>query len=256
MINIKMGIMTFQVTRRCNQICDHCCKGKMQNIDMTKEIIDQLFESNEYQITEMTHFIITGGEPTLVPDVIEYLIEKILSKNILITKNVNIFTNGLIYSEKFINSIHKLINYLKSKKECENVSINFKISNDQFHKEISEEVLEKYKKVDFVSEEWLKPFTLQKNQIQNDGNAKENNLEGTLDTSYVPSVNYILKEENTIKIRNGIVISANGNVCNEKNGCATFEMEDEFAYGNLLEESFLDIISKFQQSNNSQSSEN
>ena len=249
MINIKLGVMTFQVTRRCNQICDHCCKGPMQNIDMTKEIIDKLFNNSEYQITEMTHFIITGGEPTLVPDVIEYLIDKIINKNILITKHVNIFTNGLIYSEQFIDAIHKLINYLRSKKECENVSINFKISNDQFHKNILDEVLEKYKKVDFVSEEWLKPFILQKNQIQNDGNAKKNNLEGSLDTSYVPSANYILKEQNTIQVRNGITISANGNICSEKNACATFETEDESPYGNILKDSFLNIVEQFQSYN-------
>ncbi|MDE5865016.1 MAG: hypothetical protein K2H31_00200, partial [Lachnospiraceae bacterium] len=43
-----MEMMAFQVTRRCNQVCKHCCKGKMQKIDMTKEIIDRLFYNDKY----------------------------------------------------------------------------------------------------------------------------------------------------------------------------------------------------------------
>lgn len=245
MIQIKMGMMAFQVTRRCNQFCNHCCKGEMQNIDMSKEIVDKFFNNYEHQIIEMTHFVITGGEPTLVPDIVEYLIDKIIENDVSITQNVNIFTNGLIYNEKIIESINKLIKYLKSKENCKDVSINFKISNDQFHKDIPNDVLEKYGKVDFISKEWLKPFVLDKNQIQNDGNAKQNNLGGKLDISYVPSTNYIFREHNTIYIKNGIYVSANGNICSEKNGCETFEDEDKLAYGNILTQSFLEIITKF-----------
>ncbi|MCI8330485.1 MAG: hypothetical protein HFE04_00115 [Bacilli bacterium] len=47
-------------------------------------------------------------------------------------------------------------------------------------------------------------------------------------------------------MKNGIYISANGNICSEKNGCASFEIEDKNNYGNLLNESFLTIIRKFQ----------
>ncbi len=71
-----------------------------------------------------------------------------------------------------------------------------------------------------------------------------------LDTSYVPSNNYIFKEDNNIYIKNGICISANGNICNEKSGCSTFEEEDNSAYGNILNQSFLDIITKFPPLNN------
>lgn len=181
-------------------------------------------------------------EPTLVPSIFEYIINKIIEKNINITKHVNIFTNGILYDEKIIQSIYKLINYLHNKKECENTSINFKISNDQFHKSIPKFVLEKYKKIDFVSKEWFMPYNLS----QNDGNAKTNNLDGKLDTTSVPSINYISESSNCIQVKNGIYISANGNVCSEKNGCATFEIEDRNNYGNLLNESFLTIIKKFQ----------
>ncbi len=61
---------------------------------MTKEIIDKLFRSKDYKIVEMSHFAITGGEPTLVPDVIEYLIDTIIELDISIIDYVNSFTNG------------------------------------------------------------------------------------------------------------------------------------------------------------------
>lgn len=150
----------------------------------------------------------------------------------------------MIYNDKIVESINKLIIYLKSRQDCQNVSINFQISNDQFHKNIPKNVLEKYDKVDFVSKETLKPYVLDKRRIQNDGNAKDNNLNGTFDKSVVPAVNYISKFQDIIQIKNCIVISANGNICSERHGCSTYKEEDQLAYGNILSKSFLDIISK------------
>ena len=39
-MEINTGMLAFEVTRRCNENCLHCCKGKAESIDMTKEIID------------------------------------------------------------------------------------------------------------------------------------------------------------------------------------------------------------------------
>lgn len=61
MKKIIVGALAFQTTRRCNQNCAHCCKGKSENVDMTKEVIDNLFRSNDYKITEIRHFSMTGG---------------------------------------------------------------------------------------------------------------------------------------------------------------------------------------------------
>lgn len=36
--------LQFELTRRCNQECAHCCRGEAQNIDIKKEIIDDFFE--------------------------------------------------------------------------------------------------------------------------------------------------------------------------------------------------------------------
>lgn len=244
MYMIKMDMIAFGVTRRCNQTCAHCCKGRAQNVDLSKEIIDCLIENKDYQIQQMTHFAITGGEPTLVPSIVSYLVDKIITKGIVITKHVNIFTNGLFYSEEFIRSIYRLIEYLKANEKSKKVQVYFRISQDQFHKKIPTSILEKYKKISFVSE-GIEPYTLKQNQIQKDGNAKENQLDGTLSIENVPSINFVSKKDDTIVIKNALYISANGNVCSERYGCASFLEEDKYSYGNLLETSFLDIIHKF-----------
>ena len=52
-MKIKTGMLAFEVTRRCNETCLHCCKGKAESIDMTKEIIDKVLKSQNYKIKEM-----------------------------------------------------------------------------------------------------------------------------------------------------------------------------------------------------------
>ena len=36
--------LTFEVTRRCNLVCKHCMRGKAQNIDLSKEMVDDFFQ--------------------------------------------------------------------------------------------------------------------------------------------------------------------------------------------------------------------
>lgn len=70
MKNIKLEILAFQVTRKCNQNCLHCCKGQMQNADMSKEIVNKVLDNSECQIKEMTHLVITGGgQIELIPKI-------------------------------------------------------------------------------------------------------------------------------------------------------------------------------------------
>ena len=74
-MEIKAGMLAFEVTRRCNESCLHCCKGKAESIDMTKEIIDKVLKNPNHKIKEMKYLSIAGGEPTLVPNIVSYLID-------------------------------------------------------------------------------------------------------------------------------------------------------------------------------------
>lgn len=237
---IKTSMLAFEVTRRCNQNCKHCLRGKSQNIDMTKEIIDKLFRNKDYKIVEMSHIVITGGEPTLVPDVIEYLIDTIIELDISITDYVNCITNGLIYSEKMINSINKLMEYLKTKENCKEVQLIFELSNDQYHKRPSKEVLNQYSKLPFLDESFLKPRTRTIESTLNEGNAKENGIGGSLTYKDIMSDINIKEENNKIEIGNELFVTSNGNIV--QTGTVSFIEEDKIALGNINETSFLTIL--------------
>lgn len=241
-MDIKMNILAFEVTRRCNQSCAHCCKGPSQNIDMSKECIDSLFRNDHYKISQISYMAITGGETTLVPSLITYLIDTIIELDIAITRGVNCFTNGLLYEQDIIDSLQKLMKHLKQKKESQNVNLVFEVSNDQFHKRPSKEILEKYAKVPFLDKSFLKPRTRTIERTQNDGNAKENGIGGILTyRDFLKDIS-IKREKSILYVDGEILIAANGNVIGV--GCAPFIEEDKISLGNISNNSLLEILEK------------
>ena len=103
--------LAIEITRRCNQQCLHCSKGEPQELDISKEVIDKALE--EVSDAYIDSLRISGGEPMLVPELIEYLCNKIIEQNMSIN-NVIIFTNGTIKSEVIKSSLERLLDYLNS----------------------------------------------------------------------------------------------------------------------------------------------
>lgn len=103
----RLGI---EITRRCNKKCIHCGKGDVQNVDISKEIIDKVID--EVSGIYIDSLRITGGESMLVPEIVEYIFNKIIEKKVYINR-VNILTNGTIKSPLVIKSIKRLLLYLK-----------------------------------------------------------------------------------------------------------------------------------------------
>ena len=60
------------ITDRCNLDCAHCLRGCKRNIDMSDEII----EATLGQIRSIGNLAINGGEPALVIDKIEKLLNR------------------------------------------------------------------------------------------------------------------------------------------------------------------------------------
>lgn len=103
-----INTISFEITRRCNLNCKWCSKGEPQNFDISKEIIDKTLEEIEdYYINCIR---ITGGEPFLKPEIIEYLINKIIEKKIKV-KMLHLISNATIKNEEIKNSIMKFISY-------------------------------------------------------------------------------------------------------------------------------------------------
>ena len=122
-----MICLAIEMTRRCNLKCKFCAKGEPQDIDISKSIIDKTLD--EMQGVFINSLRVSGGEPLLVPELIEYLFDKIIEKHILIN-DIVIFTNGLNADLQLCKSIYKIIRYQRqiepeisdSKKLCSGFS--------------------------------------------------------------------------------------------------------------------------------------
>lgn len=78
-----------EITRRCNMACDHCLRGDAQNMDMTKEIIDEVLKHCGFIGT----VVFTGGEPSLNVPLIRYFFEHAEKKGKL-PGSFYVVTNG------------------------------------------------------------------------------------------------------------------------------------------------------------------
>lgn len=64
--------LVLEVTRRCNMACEHCLRGDAQNMDMSKEIIDEVLKS----CNGINSVTFTGGESSLNISIIRYFFEQ------------------------------------------------------------------------------------------------------------------------------------------------------------------------------------
>lgn len=156
-MKINLDSLAIEVTRRCNLKCPHCMRGPSQNIDMTKETMYAAL----HMFDSVDHICFSGGEPLLNPDLIIYALDIIIEEE-LDVHNVSITTNGQIFSKPLVDALNRFnryrnikyrekysdseINELLNKgfHKVENVRITF--STDKYHKEVSEEVRDDYKR--------------------------------------------------------------------------------------------------------------
>lgn len=90
----------FEVTRKCNLNCEHCMRGDAQNVTMSSKIIDRVVP----QILVAKQIILTGGEPMLVPDTINYLVDSLIKNNTIIAHFSSV-VNGTILDDRAIKTI-------------------------------------------------------------------------------------------------------------------------------------------------------
>lgn len=237
--------LQIELTRRCNQSCAHCCRGEAQNIDLTKEIVDDFFEKND--IYYISNLLFSGGEPTLNGEMLEYFIDKIIEKNIIVYSFM-LSINGLSYSKELINGLNKLRDYIILKSDSERYYPGIlMISQDQFHKEANKEVIEKLKDLSYFSP--IDKHIINEEDILPYGRALENGLskqQPDLSELIDYQKNYRIKEYEgtTYLVIDYQYISANGNIIN--NGCESYDLMDEYALGNVQDQSIEEIHLKNQ----------
>lgn len=122
-MNLKVDDLIIEITRNCNLNCDHCLRGENQNINMSDEIIDNIFE----KIDQFSSLTITGGEVFLNVSGINRIIHNIKKYNM----DMNYFyiaTNGTIFNYDILKCIYELYE-LSEYKDMSCVEI----SNSEFH---------------------------------------------------------------------------------------------------------------------------
>lgn len=122
--------LVIELTRRCNMRCKHCVRGEAQNITITKEIIDRIFEN----VQDCLSLYVSGGEPLLEPDILLYLLNRARSWGRL--ASLEITTNGSILDERIVYALEELCKepiHPDFNEKNITKSVRLTISNDEFH---------------------------------------------------------------------------------------------------------------------------
>lgn len=184
MEKLRAHNVVLEVTRRCNIVCAHCLRGKMEVIDADCDTIRK-FLAHFDRIGKLT---ITGGEPSLVPDTIWRIADIVLSQKI----KVNQFfcaTNGQSITNSFIQAIKELYRLAIS-----NDSVLL-VSNTAYHKKLSEYAKNKLMLYPFVKYQVTEdtPFPVSDVTVEGFGQ----NIEGASD---------VIRKEPFLCVGNNIVL--------------------------------------------------
>jgi len=129
----KYYTIILEVTRRCQLKCDHCLRGDAQRKDVSDKVIHFLSKYN------IEHLTLTGGEPTIVRNMI-----KRLRQARLFPEAVWMCTNGYTFKKQWIEEFFSYANCLGDPGMC-----GLSVSCDSYHPRDSEK---NYKKYSLLSE--------------------------------------------------------------------------------------------------------
>lgn len=235
----KYGGLEIEITRRCNKACDHCVNGEPQNITITKEVIDKIFEN----VNDCDQIAIVGGEPTLELDMLEFLIERIITSD-WSTKIIQVTTNGKIKDRRLIDMLKRFCESKKGRRAL------VRVSNDMFHDRAEyEPALKFYKEAATdVPDKITVMYAGEIKSLKYDGRAKKyiddhpEYLSGHSFVMSFPMVNKRIRIEDDF-IPCMLLISATGELCNDYND-SSFKTNSRLAIGNIMDDSMANLIEK------------
>ena len=238
----ELGI---ELTRRCNERCKHCLRGDAMDTDLSKEVIDALFDNNNIRLIE--NLYLSGGEPTMNSKALSYLVDKIIEKKVVVG-TYRVIINGTYYEEEFGNAIRRLHEYIDRVGWNREFNVRYAdsfgrigISQDQYHRTAKPEILDKLREL--PSKIVILDDNYNPNKLLPYGRALDNDL-----SSIEPDISKLTNIEDSYIVnkygREGIqiikqYICSNGNVCLDPN--YPFEVLDEYRIGNVLESTILEM---------------
>lgn len=108
-----------QVTRNCTLECEHCLRGDREKVNMSPKVLDEIFKD----IKNVGNLLLTGGEPLLAIQTLEYLVELLKTNQVRVGKII-LITNGTVLSDRILKVLHDL-------QDCSYLVL--RLSTDIFH---------------------------------------------------------------------------------------------------------------------------
>lgn len=239
---IQISNLILEVTRKCNLKCAHCLRGDVQRMTMSNAVI---FKAMGW-IDSISTLTITGGEPSLAPEVLEYLLETFRWKRTQVGA-FYIVTNGMPHNRyrRFLDAVEHLYGWCDEQSAC-----TLTVSRDQYHpfNDNHWRNLEKFEVHDENGKHWgeYPPYFYP--------DARNHRIERALgegraiktQTGFEPQEQqkpWELDSVGDYVIDPEVYISANGNVCSACN--MSFDRIDAESRGNVLETSLQTIIESY-----------
>lgn len=241
-ICLSYNHLDFEVTRRCNLRCEHCMRGEPQDIDMTEKIVDLIFD----QVNVCENYFIGGGEPLMNPDIIIYIINKIIDGNKPFV-SFHFVTNGTILNSDTIrvcDAMNRLAEYC-NKIKCGHAVVA--ISSDGYHDndpDMAVHFFEQHLSKDIEIHKHLEGNEKGGNWVKALGRAKR--LKNAVINNFpdLPDCCHRIKiDTDTAEVKCGVQICANGNVvliCEQE-----YMNDDRLSVGNILNEPLSDIFMRW-----------
>ncbi len=226
--------LMLEVTRNCTLECEHCLRGDKQQGFMNPKVIDAVFKD----VKKVGKLLLTGGEPLLAVQTLEYLVN-VLKENEIQIDSIEIITNGTVLGDR-------LIRILRDMKKIS--TLDLRVSMNVFHNiEVEKRGFTKLRNDNLIKMNnagldfylyGAESFGNMNEGIYNKGRAKELSSERLDEISKIAGRKYIKVPDSHSEIMRFIQISKNrvfGPVCVDVNGFLvgpemSFEEEDQYAY--------------------------
>lgn len=124
--------LAISVTDRCNLNCAHCVCGEKRNIDISDNVLRNIFSEVGY----ISNLAITGGEPFMVKERLEKILEFLKDYQVKV-EQFGLTTNGTLYNEEIEELFDQYEEYLSETpmtyQQLSKMRAYIDFSNDEYH---------------------------------------------------------------------------------------------------------------------------